>query len=71
MQRHVEADDPLYSVPEAAQYLGNVSVYTIHSWLSKGRLTRTKIGSRTMIKRSELQRFVREENTSSLQEQKQ
>jgi excisionase family DNA binding protein len=50
----------LLSVEEAARKLGGLSVYTVHQWLSKGRLRRTKIGSRTMIRESELERFIAE-----------
>jgi hypothetical protein len=32
--------------------------YTIHAWLSSGKLRRTKVGSRTMIRESELQRVI-------------
>jgi excisionase family DNA binding protein len=52
----------LLSIDEAAAKLGGLSKYTIHAWLSKGRLQRTKVGSRTMIRESELDRFVREQN---------
>jgi excisionase family DNA binding protein len=48
----------LYSVEDAAVYLGGLSKYTIHAWLSSGKLRRTKVGSRTMIRESELQRVV-------------
>ena len=58
----------LLSVDEAAAKLGGLSKYTIHAWLSKGRLRRTKVGSRTMIQESELERFVREQNGSDLRE---
>jgi excisionase family DNA binding protein len=54
--------EALLSVEEAAAKLGGLSKYTIHAWLSKGRLQRTKVGSRTMIRESELDRFVREQN---------
>ena len=50
--------DKLYSVDEAARLLGGLSKYTIHAWLSSGKLRRTKIGSRTMIRESELQRVI-------------
>jgi excisionase family DNA binding protein len=50
--------DTLVSVEEAARRLGGLSKYTIHSWLAKGRLRRTKVGSRTMIRESELQRVI-------------
>jgi excisionase family DNA binding protein len=50
--------DQLLSVDEAARRLGGLSVYTIHAWLSSGKLRRTKVGSRTMIRESELQRVI-------------
>jgi len=50
--------DTLLSVEEAARKLGGLSKYTIHAWLSKGKLQRTKVGSRTMIRESELQRVI-------------
>jgi excisionase family DNA binding protein len=50
--------DKLYSVEDAAAFLGGLSRYTIHAWLSKGKLRRTKVGSRTMIRESELQRVI-------------
>jgi len=54
--------DRLFSVGEAAQYLGGLSKYTIHAWLSSGKLRRTKVGSRTMIRESELERFLAVQN---------
>lgn len=53
-------DDVLLSVPDAAKRLGGISKWTVHAWLSQGKLQRTKIGSRTMIAESELQRFIRD-----------
>ena len=53
-------EDPLFSVDEAAKYLGGLSPYTVHAWLSKGRLMRSKVGSRTMIRKSELDRLIRD-----------
>jgi excisionase family DNA binding protein len=53
--------DALLSVEEAARRLGGVSKWTIHAWLAKGKLRRTKVGSRTMIRESELQRVIRDE----------
>jgi hypothetical protein len=41
----VMEQDRLYSVKESAKFLGNISPWTIHSWLSKGRLARVKVGS--------------------------
>jgi hypothetical protein len=42
----------LYSVPEAAKQLGGVSKWSVRAWLRDSRLTRTKIGARTMISES-------------------
>ena len=50
--------DTLLSVEEAARKLGGLSKYTIHAWLSSGKLRRTKVGSRTMIRESELERVI-------------
>jgi excisionase family DNA binding protein len=50
--------DSLLSVDEAARRLGGLSKYTIQAWLSSGKLRRTKVGSRTMIRESELQRVI-------------
>jgi excisionase family DNA binding protein len=50
--------EKLFSVEEAAQTLGGLSKYTIHAWLSSGKLRRTKVGSRTMIRESELLRVI-------------
>ena len=54
-------NDKLHSVESAAQYLGGLSKYTIHAWLSSGKLRRTKVGSRTMICESELARIIQDE----------
>ena len=45
----------LLSIEEAARKLGGLSKYTIHAWLSSGKLQRTKVGSRTMIRESALE----------------
>lgn len=50
--------EPLLSVEDAARKLGGLSKYTIHAWLSSGKLRRTKVGSRTMIRESELERVM-------------
>jgi excisionase family DNA binding protein len=52
--------DKLYSVKDSAAYLGGLSEYTIHAWLSSGKLRRTKVGSRTMVRQSELERLIAE-----------
>jgi excisionase family DNA binding protein len=50
--------DQLLSVNEAARRLGGVSRWTVHAWLSQGRLQRTKVGGRTMIRESELAKVI-------------
>ena len=50
----------LLSVEEAAKRLGGISRWTIHAWLSQGRLQRTKVGGRTMIRESELAKVIQD-----------
>ena len=50
--------EQLVSVMEAAKRLGGISRWTIHAWLSQGKLQRTKVGRRTMIRESELEKIV-------------
>lgn len=51
-------EDRLLSVKDAAAYLGGISPYTVHAWLSQGKLRRSKVGGRTMVRVSELQRVI-------------
>lgn len=53
--------DTLLSVEEAARKLGGISKWTIHAWLAQGKLRRTKVGRRTMIRESELQKVIHDE----------
>jgi len=57
MYRRLDLEN-LLSVEEAARRLGGISKWTLHAWLSQGRLKRTKVGSRTMIRESELQKVI-------------
>jgi excisionase family DNA binding protein len=50
----------LVSVQEAAKRLGGISKWTVHAWLSQGRLQRTKVGGRTMIRESELTKVIKD-----------
>lgn len=52
--------DALLSVNEAAKRLGGISKWTVHAWLSQGKLQRTKVGGRTMIRESELARVIQD-----------
>lgn len=56
--------EALISVEEAARRLGGISKWTVHAWLSQGRLQRTKVGSRTMIRESELEKVIQDEAKS-------
>lgn len=57
--------DQLLSIEEAARRLGGISKSTIHAWLCQGKLRRTKVGTRTMIRESQLQRVIQEGGKSS------
>lgn len=59
------SEDRLLSVKDAAAYLGGLSPYTIHAWLAQGKLRRSKVGSRTMIRESELQRVIEDGGKSA------
>jgi excisionase family DNA binding protein len=50
----------LLSVSAAARRLGGISKWTLHAWLSQGKLQRTKVGGRTMIRESELAKVIQE-----------
>ncbi len=52
--------DRLYSVPEAAKMLGGISIWTVHAWLAQGKMQRTKVGGRTMIRGSEFQKVIQD-----------
>jgi hypothetical protein len=42
--------ETLYSVEAAAKKLGGISKFTVYAWMSRGKLERTKVGGRTMIR---------------------
>jgi excisionase family DNA binding protein len=50
--------DSLLSIDEVARRLGGISPWTVRAWLTQGRLKRTKIGGRTMVRESELARVI-------------
>jgi hypothetical protein len=54
--------DELVSVEEFGRRLGGIKAGTVHNWLSQEKfgLTRVKVGSRTMLKASDVQKVVRE-----------
>jgi hypothetical protein len=51
----------LHSVESAAEFLGGISPASIRNWLWKGRLTRIKVGRRTMVRESELLALIKPE----------
>jgi excisionase family DNA binding protein len=53
-------EDKLRSVPDSAEFCGGLSKWTIYSWLSQGKLQRTKVGGRTMIRQSELEKVIKD-----------
>ena len=50
--------DELLSVAEVARRLGGISVSTVRAWLTQGRMNRTKVGRRTMVRESQLSRVI-------------
>ena len=52
--------ETLLSVDEAAKRLGGISKWTVHAWLSQGKLQRTKVGGRKMIRESELEKVIQD-----------
>ena len=52
--------ETLYSVEEAARKLGGVSKFTIYAWMSRGKLERTRVGGRVMVRESSLLRLLQE-----------
>jgi len=62
--------DKLLSVKDAAAALGGISKWTIHAWLSQGKLQRTKVGGRTMIRESELTKVIEDGGKSPSPRQK-
>lgn len=57
--------DQLLSVGDVARRLGGISKWTVHAWLSQGKLQRTKVGGRTMIRESELAKVIEDGGKSS------
>jgi excisionase family DNA binding protein len=63
MEEYVSLET-IFSVEEAARRLGGLSKWTIYQWLSQGKLKRTKVGSRVMIRESELLKVIRDAEES-------
>lgn len=54
---HQGSKPELFSVNQAAEFLG-ISVHTVRNYLTTKRINKTKIGERSMIRRSELEHIV-------------
>jgi excisionase family DNA binding protein len=50
-------EDEYFSIPETARIM-RVSPGTVSVWLTQGRMRRTKAGHRTLVRRSEINRFL-------------
>ena len=71
LAREETAMDRLLSVNEAGALLGGISKFTIHSWLGSGKLRRTKVGRRTMIRESELEKVLEDGGKSPVPKSRQ
>jgi excisionase family DNA binding protein len=58
----------LLSVEEVTKRLGGVSRWSVYSWMSQGRLRKTKVGSRVMVSESDLQAFITQCNPEDVSE---
>ena len=60
--------DKLHSIQSAAEFLGGISPWTVRAWLSRGKLSRVKIGSRTMVREKELTKLIRTQNAKTIRQ---
>jgi excisionase family DNA binding protein len=58
--------ETLLSIKDAARRLGGLSPHTINQWLSRGKLQRTKVGRRTMIRESQLLDVIKDGGKSEV-----
>jgi excisionase family DNA binding protein len=56
-QRETESESPYMTIPEAAEHL-RCKRQRVDDLLSAGKLTRHKDGSRTLVERAELERYL-------------
>ena len=56
----------ILSIERAAERLGGISSSTIRNWIRQGRLTRVKVGRRTMIYEVELLALIKPEVRESV-----
>jgi excisionase family DNA binding protein len=55
-----EREKALYSIPEACEYLGNISRASLYRLVDESKIRRVKIGRISRITRSSLDEFVRQ-----------
>jgi len=53
--------DDLFSINVFARRCGDISPHTVRSWLRDGKINRTKVGRRTMVRESELSKVVKDQ----------
>jgi Helix-turn-helix domain len=58
----------LHTIDSAAEFLGGISPWTVRRWLTQGRLTRFKVGARTVVDEKELIALVKPETTAQTAE---
>lgn len=64
METKSKVADRLHSVKSASDFLGGVAESTLRVWLWRGKLTRIKVGRRTMLRESELLTLIKPEQRS-------
>lgn len=57
--------EKLYSVEAAAEALGGISTWTIRRYLSTGKIKKCKVGGRTMIRESELEKLIIDDDSDA------
>jgi excisionase family DNA binding protein len=57
----MEHQTEFLSVEQFAKAVGGISKWTVYAWLSKGIIRRTKVGRRTMIRVSEIERVAKDQ----------
>jgi hypothetical protein len=63
-----QPEDRLRSVESGGAFLGGVAPSTIRVWISRGLLTRIKVGRRTVVRESELLTLIKPQETEPAKE---
>lgn len=56
----ISPNDTLHDIPGTCHKMGDVSHWTVRSWIKEGRLRPTYAGTRVLVSESEIQRFLKE-----------